>query len=249
MRRWINGLIVGLLGIAAVPATAPAAETLGAAGFAGSCGDDKTWISPSVANGPDYFANAPGVVTSWRTNSDSDPNGTLRFEVLKPNPGGGANHLIAVQKDGVRTLQPDTLNVFMGLHLPIAAGDTVGVYVPAGQAGGNGSCLSAGPAADKRQEFVGDPPLGVSTAFSAPTDGARLNLAAIVEPDADKDNFGDETQDACPTDAAVQTTCPVPATPVTKKKCKRKRKGKKRSAATAKRKKKKGCRKKKKSKK
>jgi hypothetical protein len=34
-------------------------------------------------------------------------------------------------------------------------------------------------------------------------------LNADIEPDADADGFGDETQDLCPTDASTQGACPV----------------------------------------
>jgi hypothetical protein len=37
-------------------------------------------------------------------------------------------------------------------------------------------------------------------------------VVAIVEPDGDKDGYGDETQDGCPWNAALQTECP-PVTP------------------------------------
>ena len=83
-----------------------------------------------------------------------------------------------------------------------------------------------------------DPPIGSPVSFG--TVGAfLLNLAATVEPDADHDTFGDETQDQCPTNAATQGPCPV--TPAKKKKCKKKKH--KRSAEFAK---KKHCKKKKK---
>ena len=72
-----------------------------------------------------------------------------------------------------------------------------------------------------------------------------MAFAVFVEPDADHDGFGDETQDQCPTNASTQGTCPAaPVTPVTtvkKKKCKKKKK--KHSAESAKKKK---CKKKKK---
>ena len=38
---------------------------------------------------------------------------------------------------------------------------------------------------------------------------ARVPLAAVLEPDADNDGFGDETQDACPQSTAFQTLCPL----------------------------------------
>jgi hypothetical protein len=47
--------------------------------------------------------------------------------------------------------------------------------------------------------------------------GERLNLSAVVEPDADHDGFGDVSQDACPQSAATQTACPAPDTKVKKK--------------------------------
>jgi hypothetical protein len=35
-----------------------------------------------------------------------------------------------------------------------------------------------------------------------------MNLALNIEPDADQDGYGDETQDACPTDPSTQAACP-----------------------------------------
>jgi hypothetical protein len=51
---------------------------------------------------------------------------------------------------------------------------------------------------------------------------AELLVNGDIEPDADHDTFGDETQDQCPTNAATQGPCPV--TPAKKKKCKKKKK-------------------------
>jgi hypothetical protein len=45
-------------------------------------------------------------------------------------------------------------------------------------------------------------------------------LSGTIEPDADGDGFGDETQDRCATDATAQGACPVAKT-VAKKKCKK----------------------------
>jgi hypothetical protein len=69
-------------------------------------------------------------------------------------------------------------------------------------------------------------------------------LQGTVESDADGDGFGDDTQDACPSNGATQGACPTAppsSTPTSpKKKCKKKHK--KRSASDAKKKK---CKKKK----
>jgi hypothetical protein len=39
---------------------------------------------------------------------------------------------------------------------------------------------------------------------------SEVLVNADVEPDADGDGFGDETQDGCPTDASIQGACPSP---------------------------------------
>jgi hypothetical protein len=68
-----------------------------------------------------------------------------------------------------------------------------------------------------------------------------LLASGTIEADADGDGFGDETQDACPTDAATQDACPAaPTSPTTRKRCKKKHK--KHAAGAAKKKK---CKKKK----
>ena len=66
-----------------------------------------------------------------------------------------------------------------------------------------------------------DPPIGSSVSFGT-VGGFLLNLAATVEPDADHDGFGDETQDQCATDGTTQGPCPV----APKKQCKHKKKHK-----------------------
>jgi hypothetical protein len=45
-----------------------------------------------------------------------------------------------------------------------------------------------------------------------------VNASAVIEPDADRDGFGDETQDRWPASAAAQGRCPAKAS---KKKCKK----------------------------
>lgn len=55
-----------------------------------------------------------------------------------------------------------------------------------------------------------DPGLGAGS--SSPYDEvsamARFPISAVLEPDADGDGFGDETQDRCPLIATVQAACP-----------------------------------------
>ena len=70
---------------------------------------------------------------------------------------------------------------------------------------------------------------------------AELLVQFRVEPDADLDGFGDETQDKCQGTAGTNAGCPPAQQQKKKKKCK---KGKKKKSAAAAKKKK--CKKKKK---
>ena len=48
-----------------------------------------------------------------------------------------------------------------------------------------------------------------SKATYAPLEKTQLALSVTIEPDADNDGFGDETQDKCPRSAKLQTECPL----------------------------------------
>ncbi len=73
--------------------------------------------------------------------------------------------------------------------------------------------------------MLGDPPIGAVAFFNNVQSGGVMNASAVVEPDADGDGFGDETQDGCLGNAAVQGACPVASgsTPTAKKKCKKRK--------------------------
>lgn len=52
-------------------------------------------------------------------------------------------------------------------------------------------------------------PLGATQTFPKETAGLQEAVSAVIEPDADNDGFGDETQDQCPQSATTQAPCPV----------------------------------------
>jgi hypothetical protein len=242
MRR-IAGTVFALGMLFAAAAPADASETLGKTDFAGACAQNATYIGAGVSSGPNYVAGSSGVITSYAmTRSNNAGSATRQLEVFKFN---GGNSFTVVQKDSVRELpEIGVVNRINDVHLPISAGQIVGIHIPPSQPSGVGDCLAAtGSALDSWRSFVGDPAFNANAMFSAPsTDSVRLNLEATIEPDADGDTYGDETQDLCPTNASVHTACPsLPSTPPIKKECKKK-KGKKRSAEVAK---KKRCKKKK----
>ncbi len=191
-----------------------------------------------------------GVIVRWRLNQGANASAdNFSLRVLRP-----ADVPPAVEWTGVRTAPPDLVPAAAGLYvfaarLPISAGQGIGIDFPST----HGVILS-----EERFSAV-DPFTRVNYWYDGLANGAtegpdqqyahQLLINADVEPDADGDGFGDETQDPCPTSAASQTAGCGAATlnpkPFIRPPCgaigpKRRKKGK-RSVLAAKKKKKKGC--------
>jgi hypothetical protein len=100
-------------------------------------------------------------------------------------------------------------------------------------------------AGDNVLELSGaDPAPGETrSAVGAPDPVTLLNVSAVLEPDADGDGFGDETQDQCPTNATTQGPCPTPAAAPTGQRAVAIKKCKKKFPGKAKAKKRKKCKK------
>jgi hypothetical protein len=98
-------------------------------------------------------------------------------------------------------------------RLPVQAGDRLGLhgepftYEGSPVPGRSFYCVF-GEETSVLGAVAGDVAPGSTASFGPATTG-RVPLAAIIEPDADKDGYGDETQDKCPQSAALQTACPA----------------------------------------
>lgn len=88
-------------------------------------------------------------------------------------------------------------------RLEVRAGERVTLDAP-----GSGSAMFALPGIGGGL-VVPRPADGAETSYVTPLAGVGPWVEALVEPDADRDGFGDETQDRCPNDAATQAPCPV----------------------------------------
>jgi hypothetical protein len=162
-------------------ASAGAAETIGQTGtIGGSCAADEAYVQKTLVSGPGYSPSASGVITSWSAAGDPDPSQTIVLMVLRQD---SATQFTSVGSDIVRTLTPNTLNTFTGLHLPIEPGQKIAVYLPAGS---RASCVfDTGNPADTEGYStpfeVGQPPIGVPFDYSGTDNGVRVNAQAVVE--------------------------------------------------------------------
>lgn len=115
----------------------------------------------------------------------------------------GANLYTTLAQSAQQGIAPNTLNSFP-TRIPVQGGEVVGATF---QGAGSG-CLFAVPGtANRMRNQSNDPAPGTTQAYNVAI--ARANVAASLEPDADRDNFGDETQDGCPTNASTQLACPA----------------------------------------
>jgi hypothetical protein len=204
-----DGLILAVVGVLALPAAAPASETIGQNGTPVGCSDDLAYVQAAEAPGtPRYTPSSYGVITSWTGMTAGTPS-TLQLLIAKPDPASGPHNFVIVRRDAVRTLAAlNALNSFSGLRIPIEAGERLGMYVPSQIAGGY--CEFAGSSGDSLRFPLagGNPPDNTSIDFSQEAIQQRLNASAVVEPDTDRDVFGDETQDNCVGTAGQFNGCP-----------------------------------------
>jgi len=157
-----------------------------------------------AVGGTSTAAPFDGVVVRWRLLAA--PAGNYRVRVLSPTAGSSHEITISSASESVPDPGSSAQITTFATRLPIPAGGYVGLVPP---------------------KFTSQP-FRDSIAGSAYTqandgpDGSETNLGgfatlprellynADIEPDADRDGFGDLTQDACPSDGDAQGACPPP---------------------------------------
>jgi uncharacterized repeat protein (TIGR01451 family) len=182
-------LLIALALLLALPATSPAAFSLGQTTDA-NLGCPDASLAQVGAAAPRYAVESFGVITELRT---EDQNAGMRLHVFRPR-GGNAYEVL-----GTAEVSASSNGVIrMPARIRVVPGDVLGMS-------GGGNCLVPGAGTADRIASSGTevPDAGEPTLANASQ--GRLNVAATLEPDADGDGFGDETQDRCPGDASRTT--------------------------------------------
>jgi hypothetical protein len=197
-----------------LPASASGAVTVGQTGNTGSpcAGSGYTQLQEAVAAPPTYVMPTGGVITSW---SHAAGSGAFEMRLKVYRRTGVTDQFLAVGQSGAEEPASNELQTFSA-RVAVNAGDLLGLSIVSGT--GTSACLFGTAAGgDRTRQAVGDPPVG-STVSGPWNDGSslRVNISALLEPDADADGFGDESQDQCPTDASTQGDCTPPETTITK---------------------------------
>jgi hypothetical protein len=157
--------------------------------------------------GNQYAAPSPGIITSWsfQASASSVPQG-LKLKVGRP--AGGTDFTI-VGESGPKNPTASQLNIYTDVSIPVQTGDVIGLYM--GSLNANTYSNRDSDSGFGEVEDFGDFALGNTNSYGGPFH-LQLDVSATVEPDADNDGFGDETQDQCPTNASTQGQCPASLT-------------------------------------
>jgi hypothetical protein len=201
-------------GAVAAGAAPAAAQTLGEVAPAGAtpliC--PTTCEVEQIATGPGTpsYVVPPGggVITSWSFRAMGAGTAYMELdEYVNGNGGVVSDTLVQKFSPGELKTTPTRNPVYGGEHLGVAvngpapafrsanSGDLAKltgppIIIPGGGGGGGGGPIPAGP---------GQQP-----------GGTLVDMAVTLEPDADHDEYGDLTQDLCPTDPKHQDACPKP---------------------------------------
>ena len=200
----LSGSAAASTTIGSLPATSPIGSCNGCA------------VVQSTDSGPNiYTAPIRGVVTSFSVRSGTVLNSMdhYRLDVFTPVAApnwtlGTASQYVYWPGTGAEfTNKPISWNT----RVSILQGDHIGL--DSRSFGGN--TLYSYPTASALDTMYGPntPGFDVGSTSTAGMQftNARANVQAVIEPDADLDGYGDETQDGCPADRAEHGPCTAPA--------------------------------------
>ena len=212
---------VGILATAIAASLLAASAASAAVEFGDNCtanelvppeaGDYTLTTLAGPAGGLPLTAPSAGVITKLKL-QNAVPFPFAVPTSVKVLRSAGANNYTVVSQVTVPVLTGQTI---ADARLPVQAGDRLGLYgQPFTYEGSEVPSLSIYCESEDGAILgaaEGDIPPGSTAEFSPEMEGG-VPIVATLEPDADGDGYGDETQDKCPQNAAVQAAaCPVSA--------------------------------------
>lgn len=195
------------LGSLLLAGPAPAATTLGGTQsdpFQNCSASGVENLVQPTSSGPSYTVPAPGgVITAWRhagRGGAATSAGSGKLIIWRPTSDPA--QFLVVGKSGSENFVPST-TVTYPARISVQGGDVLGLRAESFDV----NCwISIQP--DGLRSYTGpDPAIGTTQTFGATRFTQNVNVAAVLEPDADADGYGDETQDACPGTFGTDNGC------------------------------------------
>jgi hypothetical protein len=153
-------------------------------------------------------APSSGVITKWKLNLVPEAAGVQIPETLKVLRTNGPKSVQVIGESAQSVT--GGANSF-ATRIPVQAGDRLGLFAPGGGEFGLLFCEEEGGPKNRIGAFEGSASVGSSATYQEGEGEVRVPAVGVIEPDADNDGYGDETQDKCPQSAAVQSACPAVA--------------------------------------
>jgi hypothetical protein len=211
VRRFsLSSLVVAAALVATNASPAGAAVTIGSTFTPNDLfGGPGTLIQSSSPPANSYTVPTDGVITSWSFEAAAGTTPPLKLKVVRP---AGGDDFTTVGDSQLETPTGGTLNTWR-TRISVKAGDLLGHYY-------SDSTISfrflGGASGFDTHELccsdpVLDPPPGTTATYS-PNFDLQIDVSAVLEPDADQDGFGDETQDKCVGTAGTANGCPSTVT-------------------------------------
>lgn len=195
----LTGAFAAYLLIVAGAVASPA--EIGSSCAADGSRPDSTWVGKSVSGPPDQPFVTYGVITRWRV--QVGPGLGPLVQQLVTFHGVAEQEKRKVGESAVETVTAG-VNEFP-TRIPIREYEQIGLHGPSetlfcsGQEGSTADVVDgAWPLGEVRQTQV-------EIGFATP-------VTVAIEPDADEDGYGDETQDGCPASPLYVGECPLPVT-------------------------------------
>ena len=208
--RPIPALLALVAGLALSVAIAAASSTQVGETTTAPVGDVGFPVVPvsTVAGTPSY-ETPDGVLTKWRFHSSNDGTpGKIKLKIFRAT--GNPSQYKIVADSSLKDLDADKSYEF-DERMSVQKGDLLGLL---GQSMADIMIDTPGQPGNVVGAFNGfdiAPGNSDTTTFAMPN--RRVSVAATVESDADKDGYGDDTQDQCPTDPKIHSSkCPKTTT-------------------------------------
>ncbi len=165
-------------------------------------------VQQAATNGLPITAPTGGVITRWSLDNQIPTDPGQFPQALQVYRQAGPGNAFTLISQTTETPLAAGLNSFP-TRLPVQAGDRLGIH----GATETMYCLTSGSSEEDNDVvgyIEGEIQPGATQTFGQDSP-FRIPVRAAIEPDADNDGFGDETQDQCPQNAAIQTPCPLVA--------------------------------------
>jgi hypothetical protein len=187
MRKVGPGVLVTAFVAVAMAAPAQASTPLGQTFVpsAHSCPAGGFTILQVTSVSDAYKVPTNGVIVSWSYLAGPNPV-SLGFKVGR---SAGGSTYTTIGQDALKTPAANSPNTYL-VRIPVLTGDFIGAYYP-----DEGEC---GDFTAPNSWWRAPHDIQTNSTASYVQNPGRLDLSAVLEADADGDQFGDESQDNCP---------------------------------------------------